>query len=301
MSVSVSGAALTITGVAPGTATVTVTARDPAGLSASQPVDVTRFGRIEPGAGRDAALCRRDDPRGRDDNLQRVFLLLRSGRRPALLLGPDIESGRDQGRRVGQRPSPLTGVSKGQTTVDVTARDPGNLPATLSFGVNVANGPPAAVGEIPEDTLETGETAAVDLSGYFTDPDGDSLVYTATASFERIARVSVSGSTMTIEGIAGGKHVHHGHRERSGWQRGHTTDSPHGPPAQPASGAAGHDSRPDGQCGQDEERLSGLLFRRPGRPDLHGGNLGCGSRDGHGHRQPRNGSGGRPAVRRRSP
>ena len=88
----------------------------------------------------------------------------------------------------------LTGVSKGQATVDVTARDPGNLPATLSFGVNVAKGPPAAVGEISEDTLDVGETATVDLSGYFTDPDGDSLVYTAMASFERIARVSVSGA-----------------------------------------------------------------------------------------------------------
>ncbi len=203
MSVSVSGAALTITGVAPGTATVTVTARDPAGLSASQPVDVT----VSDGSNRapEGTLPFVDVtiPAGVTItfNVFSYFFdpdgdrLSYSGRTS----NPDVTKVAVSGSALS-----LTGVSKGQATVDVTARDPGNLPATLSFGVNVAKGPPAAVGEISEDTLDVGETATVDLSGYFTDPDGDSLVYTAMASFERIARVSVSGSTMTIEGVAEG-------------------------------------------------------------------------------------------------
>ncbi|WP_423929172.1 Ig-like domain-containing protein [Candidatus Palauibacter sp.] len=203
MSVSVSGAALTITGVAPGTATVTVTARDPAGLSASQPVDVT----VSDGSNR--------APEG---TLPFVDVTLPAGVTITFnVFSYFFDPDGDRLTYAGQTSNPdvttvavsgsalsLTGVSEGHATVDLTARDPGNLPATLSFGVNVAKGPPAAIGEIPEDTLEAGETATVDLSGYFTDPDGDALVYTATAFFERIARVSVSGSTMTVEGVAEG-------------------------------------------------------------------------------------------------
>ncbi|WP_420464386.1 Ig-like domain-containing protein [Candidatus Palauibacter sp.] len=202
-SVSVSGAALTITGVAPGTATVTVTARDPEGLSASQNVDVT----VSDGSNRAPegtlpfldvtlpagvtitfnVLSYFSDPDG-----DRLTYSSRTS-------NPDVTTVAVSGSALS-----LTGVSEGHATVDLTARDPGNLPATLSFGVNVAKGPPAAVGDIPEDTLEVGGTATVDLSGYFTDPDGDALAYTATAFFERIARVSVSGSTMTVEGVAEG-------------------------------------------------------------------------------------------------
>ncbi|WP_420635815.1 Ig-like domain-containing protein [Candidatus Palauibacter sp.] len=200
---SVSGSTVTITAVAAGTATVTVTARDPGALTASQTVDVT----VSDGSNRapEGTLPFLDVtiPAGVTItfNVFSYFFdpdgdrLSYSGRTS----NPDVTAVAVSGSALS-----LTGVAEGQATVAVTARDPGNLPATLSFGVNVANGPPAAVGEIPEDTLETGETAAVDLSGYFTDPDGDSLAYTATASFERIARVSVSGSTMTIEGVAEG-------------------------------------------------------------------------------------------------
>ena len=202
-SVSVSGVALTITGEAPGTATVTVTARDPAGLSASQTVDVT----VSDGSNRapEGTLPFLDVtiPAGVTItfNVFSYFFdpdgdrLTYSGRTS----NPDVTAVAVSGSALS-----LTGVAEGQATVAVTARDPGNLPATLSFAVNVAKGPPAAVGEIPEDTLELGETATVDLSAYFTDPDGDALAYTATAFFERIARVSVSGSTLTIEGVAEG-------------------------------------------------------------------------------------------------
>ncbi len=200
---SVSGSTVTITAVAAGSATVTVTARDPAGLSASQAVDVT----VSDGSNRapEGTLPFADVtlPAGVTItfNVFSYFFdpdgdrLTYSGQTS----NPDVTAVAVSGSALS-----LTGVAEGQATVAVTARDPGNLPATLSFGVNVAKGPPTAVGEIPEDTLEVGETATVDLSGYFTDPDGDALAYAATARFERIARGSVTGSTMTVEGVAEG-------------------------------------------------------------------------------------------------
>ena len=154
-SVSVSGAALTITGVTPGTTTVTVTALDPGGLSAPQNVDVT----VSDGSNRAPegtlpfldvtlpagvtitfnVLSYFSDPDG-----DRLTYSSRTS-------NPDVTTVAVSGSALS-----LTAVSEGHATVDLTARDPGNLPATLSFGVNVAKGPPAAVGDIPEDTLEVG-------------------------------------------------------------------------------------------------------------------------------------------------
>ena len=49
-----------------------------------------------------------------------------------------------------------------------------------------------------------GETAPVNVSSYFNDPDGDALTYSAATSNAAVAGVSVSGSTMTIAGVAPG-------------------------------------------------------------------------------------------------
>ncbi|MCY3699976.1 MAG: Ig-like domain-containing protein [Gemmatimonadetes bacterium] len=200
---SISGSTLTITGVAAGSATVTVAARDPAGLTASQKVDVT----ISEGSNRppEGTLPFADVtlPAGVTItfNVLSYFhdpdgdRLTYSGRTS----NPDVSAVHVSGSVLS-----ITGVSEGSAAVDLTARDPGNLPATLSFGVNVANGSPAAVGELPEDTLDVGETRTVELSAYFSDPDGDALTYAASAFYDRVARVSVTGSAMTVEAVAEG-------------------------------------------------------------------------------------------------
>ena len=200
---SVSGSTLTIAGIAAGSATVTATARDPAGLTASQNVDVT----ISEGSNRapEGTLPFADVtlPAGVTITFNVISYfsdpdgdrLTYSGRTS----NPDVTRVAVSGSVLS-----ITGVAEGKATVDLTARDPANLPATLSFGVNVANGPPAAVGEIPEDTLDVGDTGTVELSGYFSDPDGDALTYTATVFYDRVARVTVTGSAMTVEAIAEG-------------------------------------------------------------------------------------------------
>ena len=63
---------------------------------------------------------------------------------------------------------------------------------------------PEAVGSIPARTIAAGQSAAFDLTPYFSDADGDALAYAATVSDVAIATVSVSGSVLTIEGVATG-------------------------------------------------------------------------------------------------
>ena len=67
-----------------------------------------------------------------------------------------------------------------------------------------ANRPPAAVGALPDRTLELDDTLEVDVSHAFVDPDGDALTYGASSSAPLVAAVSASGSTVTVTPAAPG-------------------------------------------------------------------------------------------------
>ncbi len=79
------------------------------------------------------------------------------------------------------------------------ATGPSNRPP-----VTVPNRAPEAAGTIPGLTLTGGDTESVDVSSYFSDPDGDALSYAATSSDEEVSTVSASGSTVTVTGVAAG-------------------------------------------------------------------------------------------------
>ena len=82
-----------------------------------------------------------------------------------------------------------------------TVADGGGLTASAEVRVTVlpVNDAPEAVGVIPEQAAEEGgEPATVDLSPYFTDVDGDALVYTAESSDPSAAVAAVTGSTLTV-------------------------------------------------------------------------------------------------------
>ena len=66
------------------------------------------------------------------------------------------------------------------------------------------NRAPVVAGAIPALTVGVGETATVDLSAHFNDPDGDALSYTAETSDADVAIAAVSGSTATVSGVAKG-------------------------------------------------------------------------------------------------
>ena len=66
------------------------------------------------------------------------------------------------------------------------------------------NRAPISVGTIPPQALRAGDSATVDVSHYFSDPDDDPLSYTATSSNPNVATAQVSGTMMAITGVAPG-------------------------------------------------------------------------------------------------
>ena len=67
-----------------------------------------------------------------------------------------------------------------------------------------ANRPPTVSAAIPDQSVEEGAQVTVDVSGAFSDPDGDALGYEATPDASSVATTSVSGSDVTVAGVAPG-------------------------------------------------------------------------------------------------
>ena len=78
-----------------------------------------------------------------------------------------------------------------------------------SIGVSVtvgqtANRPPVARGSIPDQEVDGGETVNVDVSSFFTDPDGDALTYQALTSNATVATALIPDEVVTIRGESAG-------------------------------------------------------------------------------------------------
>ena len=201
---SVSVVTLTITAVATGSATITVTATDTANATATQDISVT-------------VIANRAPVRTGTIPTQTVSL---SGSAETVDLGsyfsdPDgnpltysATSSNTSKATVSVSGATLTitAVATGWMTITVNATDASNAGTQQSFSVSVvSNRSPISVGPIPNQTVRVGGTAAtVDVSSYFSDPDGNPLTYSATSSSSSKATVSVSGSTLTITAVAAG-------------------------------------------------------------------------------------------------
>jgi len=98
----------------------------------------------------------------------------------------------------------VSAVSPGSASVTVTASDPGGLQGEQRFQVVVPNRPPVAWETIPDIEMFVGDTVEGDAAELFTDPDGDTLSYTASTSDAGVVSVSVSGSTVTVAAVAAG-------------------------------------------------------------------------------------------------
>ena len=99
----------------------------------------------------------------------------------------------------------VVGVSTGQAGGTIVARDTAGGEALQIFAVNVPNQAPLVVQSLPALTLSAGQARQLDLSRYFTDPEGDALIFGATTANALVAGVSVSGSTLTVGAVAAGQ------------------------------------------------------------------------------------------------
>ncbi|MDE0072555.1 MAG: Ig-like domain-containing protein [Gammaproteobacteria bacterium] len=198
--VAVSGASLTITGVSGGTATITVTASDPGGLSAQQAFQATVPNRAPvaadsiPGqsvrAGASVTLDLAEHFRDPDGDALSYA---------AASSEPEVATVAVSGASL-----TITGVSAGTATITVTASDPGGLSAQQAFEATVPNRAPAAADSIPDQSVRAGASVTLDLAGHFSDPDGDALSYAAASSEPDVATVAVSGASLTVTGVSGG-------------------------------------------------------------------------------------------------
>ena len=99
----------------------------------------------------------------------------------------------------------VTGVAVGRTTVTVAARDPERLSAEQTFAVTIPNRPPLPVGTIEDRNIFVGDTVTLDVVAYFAEPDGEALACAVASSSSGTARVAISGTTVSIAGLAAGE------------------------------------------------------------------------------------------------
>ena len=196
--VSASGATVTITAVAAGTATITVTATDPDGETAEQTISVTvtqpnraptAVGTIADqsvNVGGSATTVDVSSNFSDADNDTLTYTATSSDTSIATV-------------SVSSATVTITAVAAGTATITATATDPDGLTGEQTFSATVTqlNNAPTAVGTISDKTIEGGAWI-IDVSGNFSDPDGDTLTYTATSSDTSKVTLSLSGASITI-------------------------------------------------------------------------------------------------------
>ena len=196
---SVSGSMVTINAVGAGAATVTVTASDPDGLSADQAISVTVPGPRAVGTinavslkvGQDVTIdvaANFDDPDG--DTLTYAAESSDTTVATTSVSGSEVT---------------VTAIAIGTASLTVTASDPDGLSATQTVDVTVSeNSPPVVTGMLEDRTVTAGDTITADVAGFFEDPEGDDLTFSAASSDATVATASVEGSALTVLAIGEG-------------------------------------------------------------------------------------------------
>ena len=99
----------------------------------------------------------------------------------------------------------ITGAAVGTATITVTATDTDAAMITDDFEVTVGNRAPEVSEEIEDQHIAAPGFMTLNVSGNFSDPDGDDLSFGATSEPENTATVSViNGSVLVITGAAVG-------------------------------------------------------------------------------------------------
>ncbi len=109
--------------------------------------------------------------------------------------------------RSGTSIATLQAVLPGQTTGVVSAVDPHGEAISGSFDITVPNRPPVLDQEIPDTTMWPGASLAIDLTEHFSEPDGQTLTYTARSADPRLVETTVTDHTLTLASSADSGHT----------------------------------------------------------------------------------------------
>ena len=203
VAVSVDGTVVTVVALAKGTVVVTVTATDPAGLTATQSFEVTVPNRppfaVDSIAAREVMV---DHAHTLDVS---PFFADPDG--DPLTYAAAVSDEAVVAAAVADATLTLTGLAKGAATVTVTATDDEGLTAEQSFTVTVPNRPPAATDTIPSRMIYKSEADTLDLAVHFADPDGDPLAWAAEASDAGVVALTLAAGegTLAITPLASGE------------------------------------------------------------------------------------------------
>ncbi len=202
--VRVSGSMLYVTAVEIGDATVSVTATDPYGLSATTNIKVA----VGP-ADSPPVVVRQMDPITIEADSYVDISVVGVFKDDGELTYSSSSSDDNIAEAVYRAASEtlrVYGWRVGVATITVTATDEIGQQAETSFELTVepANDPPFLSGTLDDQTVTVGEPMTVMLTDAFTDPDGDALTFTASSGNTGLATVNVSGATLTITGVSHG-------------------------------------------------------------------------------------------------
>ena len=98
----------------------------------------------------------------------------------------------------------VTAVAPGIATVTVTASDPEGLEGQARFAVTVPNRPPVAEGSLEPITVPAAASVTIDVSSYFSEPDGQTLTYSAASSDSGVATVTANQQIIIVATLAPG-------------------------------------------------------------------------------------------------
>lgn len=198
---SVAETTLTVVAIAKGTATVTLTAVDPGGLSAVQSflVLVPNQPPLAEGSVPEHTI------EVADSALVDVAPFFSDPDGDALTYAAVASDTLVAAAAVEESTITVTALAKGKAIINVTATDTEGLTATQSIDVMVPNRPPLVLESIPAQVVGVGRTEDLDMTPLFRDPDDDSLIYTAVSADRRVAWASVEGSAVSVLALAKGQ------------------------------------------------------------------------------------------------